>query len=101
MFLHLVIINNNLELIHKGHPHQGGGGSAKCGRYCQFLPVKGQNMRTQGEGGSKNGQMFRTSFIDGPLAPIILTEVMPIEQTMQNLYRYDLIEMRNNKSCFI
>ena len=26
---------------------------------------------------------------------------MPSEQTMQNLYRYDLIEMRNNKSCFI
>ena len=26
---------------------------------------------------------------------------MPNEQTMQNLYRYYLIEMRNNKSCFI
>ena len=27
--------------------------------------------------------------------------LMSKEQTMQNLYEYDLIEMLNNKSCFI
>ena len=34
----------------KRRPHQRGQGSVKCRRYYQFVPVKGQNMRTQGEG---------------------------------------------------
>ena len=38
--------------------NKGGRGSAKCGRYCEFLFVKGQNMRTQGEGGQICGRFF-------------------------------------------
>ena len=40
-----------------------GRGSAKCGRYCLFFPVKGQNMRTW-RPELKNDQILRTSFMD-------------------------------------
>ena len=68
LYVYLIYFNSALAhnsstkgVIHKGRQHQRERGLPNADATL-FLPVKGQNMRTQGV---KNGKILRTSFMDG------------------------------------